>query len=650
MSASQTFVRKCVELQFLKPDQADDALAEAASNQTPVETLVVRRGWMTPELVDIAESLCNPTEIAPGYELLDVLGRGGMGVVYRARQLDLNRIVAIKTILLSSMSNPNVAKRFEREAMAIARLQHPGIVQAWNFGQHNHRYYLAMEYVDGRSCDQVISGGRRLPPTIAWSFVRQVAAGLSHAHSHGVIHRDIKPANLLVTSPPEGSSLPTGADMIKIADFGLAVLADSDQIESRITTDNALVGSPAYMSPEQFGGEDVDFRSDIYSLGVTALNLLTGQTPFATNSLVQLAGMKKTGLAFDDPQLASLPSDQADLIRAMIAPTPNDRPQSYRDLIDRIERLQFAEGPQSPATGEAMTETLQFDSSDVFSSGSLSGNPPSDAASNPTIQLENADRPAPSKRRPRILTSLIAIGIAGLLVAGMMTWMPWNETGDRSFTKVTTVMPLFDGMTLAGWDVGGTMVGAWNVVESPDDSTSIACLARRGAITRRLPDWPHQRISLFVYLSKSDSDSPTATDIDFGFQTARDAVPHPTFRVTDKTIELGFKQGDFGDFEAWHQHPAPDTINDRYHVIDIERQDTDWYVFFEQQFIGTLPIDDSEIDDSENTRKQTGANMLRLVVAGNDPDHPKVHFADLQSSQLANVSNPVATDTPNDSL
>ena len=170
------------------------------------------------------QSLQHPTKVVPGYKILELIGRGGMGVVYRAEQLDLERTVALKTILISNVNDPTVAARFESEAKALARLQHPNIVQALNFGKHEGRYYFAMEYVPGRTCEQAVRERGFMPAEEVWPIVRQVASGLLHALRQNLIHRDIKPANLILLPPPEGSHSET--EIVKIADFGLAMFAD----------------------------------------------------------------------------------------------------------------------------------------------------------------------------------------------------------------------------------------------------------------------------------------------------------------------------------------------------------------------------------------------------------------------------------------
>ncbi len=164
--------------------------------------------------VDIIKILLAPRDSIPGYEVLGLIGRGGMGVVYRARQLSLNREVALKTILLSQLAAPMAAARFENEAQVLARVIHPHIVAAFDFGRHAGRLFLAMELVRGRDVQALVEHYGGLPETLVWHVIRQAAAGLAHASKANIIHRDIKPSNVLITQ--EGRA--------KLVDMGVAAL------------------------------------------------------------------------------------------------------------------------------------------------------------------------------------------------------------------------------------------------------------------------------------------------------------------------------------------------------------------------------------------------------------------------------------------
>jgi WD40 repeat protein/predicted Ser/Thr protein kinase len=213
-----------------------------------------------------------PAASLPGYEILGELGRGGMGVVYKARQLSLNRPVALKMILAALHAGPGDTARLRREAEAAARLQHAHIVQVYEVGEHAGRPFLAMEYVEGGSLAQRFAGTPP-PPDQAARLVQTLARAMHAAHQKGIIHRDLKPANILLTRD--------GAP--KITDFGLAKQLEA---EAQHTQSGTLLGTPAYMAPEQAAGKarDVSPRTDVYALGAILYDLLTGRPPFRADT------------------------------------------------------------------------------------------------------------------------------------------------------------------------------------------------------------------------------------------------------------------------------------------------------------------------------------------------------------------------------
>lgn len=213
-----------------------------------------------------------PEELAPHFpqlEIVECLGRGGMGVVYKARQVRLERLVALKLLAPEKAADEAFAARFEKEAKALATLNHPHIVTIHDFGQAGGFYYLLMEFVDGVNLRQALQTGRFLPEQ-ALAVIPPICDALQFAHEHGIVHRDIKPENLLLDK----------RGVVKIADFGIAkILSDSADSSSTLVTQNA-VGTPAYAAPEQRSDPSrVDHRADIYSLGVVLYELLTGELP-----------------------------------------------------------------------------------------------------------------------------------------------------------------------------------------------------------------------------------------------------------------------------------------------------------------------------------------------------------------------------------
>ncbi len=214
----------------------------------------------------------SPEEIAtdfPQLEILEVLGQGGMGVVYKARQKSLDRLVALKLLNVPESFGPDFAERFAREARALGSLSHPSIVTVYDSGRAGERYYLIMEFVDGANLHQMIHGNE-LKSTQALEIVSQICDALQFAHEAGVVHRDIKPENILVDKQGR----------VKIADFGLAKILDQPGKGPRLTGAYQVMGTTHYMAPEQLERPlEVDHRADIYSLGVVFYELLTGELP-----------------------------------------------------------------------------------------------------------------------------------------------------------------------------------------------------------------------------------------------------------------------------------------------------------------------------------------------------------------------------------
>ncbi|MEC3993380.1 protein kinase [Actinacidiphila sp. DG2A-62] len=213
------------------------------------------------------------------YELLGMLGHGGMARVQRARDTRMGRIVAVKTLLPELADNPDARRRFAREAQAAGALNHPGIVTVHDQDEVEDGDqvvpYLVMEYVSGRTLAQLVRERASFEPEEAVRIVCDILDALAHAHSRGTVHRDVKPANVMITD--EGT--------VKVADFGIARVLDSDQ---RLTATGSAIGTPSYMSPEQINGGDVDARSDVYAAGCVLVELLTGRPPFTDGNPINL--------------------------------------------------------------------------------------------------------------------------------------------------------------------------------------------------------------------------------------------------------------------------------------------------------------------------------------------------------------------------
>jgi serine/threonine protein kinase len=210
------------------------------------------------------------------YVLLDEIARGGMGVVHKARDLVLKRDVALKTIKSGELAGADEIRRFEVEAEAAAQLKHPNIVSIYEIGEHDGQHYFTMELVDGRSLAALIRE-KEISPGMTAKYVRQIARGIHYAHRRGILHRDLKPSNVLVD----------GKHRVHVTDFGLAKRIETD---STLTATGQILGTPAYMPPEQASGQhdEVTIRSDVYSLGAILYELLTRRAPFEGESAIDV--------------------------------------------------------------------------------------------------------------------------------------------------------------------------------------------------------------------------------------------------------------------------------------------------------------------------------------------------------------------------
>jgi serine/threonine protein kinase len=266
-------LRRCVE----------EAEARQAKNPTLLRDLLVERGFITKTqahrvINSIKESRgSTAAHQIPGYLILGKLGAGAMAVVYKARQLSLDRIVAIKVLPKRFTENKEYVERFYKEGKAAAKLNHANIVQAIDVGEAGGYHYFVMEYVEGKTLYDDLSAGKVYGELEAINVIIQVAEALKHAHSVGLIHRDVKPKNIMINK--EG--------IVKLADMGLA--RQTTDFEAAKMEKGKAYGTPYYISPEQIRGEiDVDERADIYGLGATFYHLVTGRVPFMADDPMEV--------------------------------------------------------------------------------------------------------------------------------------------------------------------------------------------------------------------------------------------------------------------------------------------------------------------------------------------------------------------------
>jgi serine/threonine protein kinase len=342
-----------------------ETLLGLKSDDTFVELLQDARRNATDGTVDqngiALESATSPTKVPaplanhPRYEIVSLIGKGGMGDVYKAKHRVMERIVALKIIKRLLVRKPEAIDRFHREVKTAARLSHPNIVTAYDAEQAGDLHFLVMEYVDGIDLARMLHDGGKLSVRDACEYVRQAAAGLQYAHERGMVHRDIKPHNLMVST--DGT--------VKILDFGLASLApqvlsgDGEaEAASYLTMAGSIMGTPDFISPEQAtDAHQADIRSDIYSLGATLYCLLSGRPPFADESILS----KLQHHAKSEPQPIEqlrddIPLELASAIRYMTAKDPAARFQSPQEVAEALAPFAAEPGATSSVTNRQPVE------------------------------------------------------------------------------------------------------------------------------------------------------------------------------------------------------------------------------------------------------------------------------------------------------
>ncbi|MFQ5733354.1 MAG: protein kinase [Planctomycetaceae bacterium] len=333
--------------------QISGALTDASLATEFVQRKLITQYQSDKLLVDEGSSLL----IAGRYEIRELLGSGGMGDVYLARDRKLDRDVAVKVLPARLVRDADAVARFEREAKAMARLSHPNIVQAHDAGSDGEKHFLVMEFVDGDNLSQRLKQQGVIDPSTAADYAYQTALGLDHAHGKGLVHRDLKPSNLLVSPAsrgvhPPGRAAPSTHDpnekhqpayasrapqeVVKILDLGLARFVQDQIDDETITVAGTGLGTPDYMAPEQFdNARHADERSDVYALGCTLYHMLTGRAPFPGSSLSekQRAHQKTEPAPIASP---GVPAGLAQAVYKMMAKTPADRFQSARECAEAL--------------------------------------------------------------------------------------------------------------------------------------------------------------------------------------------------------------------------------------------------------------------------------------------------------------------------
>jgi eukaryotic-like serine/threonine-protein kinase len=316
-----------------------------------------------------------PQLVAGRYRIEGRLGAGGMSTVFRATDSVLERSVAVKLLAEHLAEDEAFVARFRREALSAARLQHPNIVQVFDSGQDpdSERHYIVMEYVDGPSCADLLRESKRLELDETVHIVRDACHGLDYAHRAGVVHRDVKPGNLLIAEE---------MNITKLADFGIAKAAE----QTRITQVGSVLGTAAYLSPEQAHGEESGPPSDIYSLGVCAYQFLTGRLPHEYSSLTELALKQQRDAVQPITDFRpEVPAELDEAIRLALEREPGDR---YRSALEMAEAL------EAGLQGQATEATRRIAASDTDATRAMEATQAGAATSSTRAMPRTAYAPA----------------------------------------------------------------------------------------------------------------------------------------------------------------------------------------------------------------------------------------------------------------
>jgi formylglycine-generating enzyme required for sulfatase activity/tRNA A-37 threonylcarbamoyl transferase component Bud32 len=421
-AAVADFLEALRGLPLLDAGQRDqlDALQRQFGDIQLLSQELVRRGWLTDFQVNHLVRGQGQDLLLDQYVLLDLLGQGGMGTVYVARQSRMKRQVALKVIRPETLNAPGAAERFQREAEATARLSHPNIVTVHDANQVKGVHFLVMELLDGTDLAKLVQQQGPLPVGQACEYVRQAALGLQHAHEQGLVHRDVKPHNLMLTKQ----------GIVKVMDLGLARHSSATNETSGLTATGSMMGTPYYMAPEQaLDAKSVDVRADIYSLGSTLYHLLAGQPPFTTLTLPQIvaAHVRQTAPQPIEQLRGDLPAELRTALRRMMAHAPGDR---YRDPAAVAAALTpFAD------TSSSHTPLLRRQAGAGPLQSTIGTSLPTESSRTVTLP----EQPAAPRRASRMLLALVllaALGLVGWRYRATLT--TWAERFAQRLTAPTT--------------------------------------------------------------------------------------------------------------------------------------------------------------------------------------------------------------------
>lgn len=428
MISAAELILACEKCHLLAPARVDELrprLRSFADAKTLARELL-NRGWLTPYQANQLLTGRGQDLLLGSYVLLERIGEGGMGTVFKAHNWKLDRVCALKVIRKEKLTSDDAIRRFAREIEIAGQLNHLNVVRAYDAGESHGAHFIVMEYVAGVNLSKMVKDQGPVQPSLACEYIRQAALGLQHAHERGLVHRDIKPGNLLLAHAE-------GVATVKVLDMGLARIAgdDNDDVTS-LTDTGALVGTIDYMSPEQSkSAHTVDVRSDLYSLGCAFYYLLVGKAPFAGGSSAE----KLLKHQIEHPKRIEeirpdVPAVITDVVHKLLAKKPEDRFQTAAELAEHL-RVVLA-NKHLWTTAAPVAEFVHPPSGSSSVTAPLTKPISATVASDATVVQRNADaRPAP----------VTFFALAGSVVALVLLGLLLNWTGVFSRTPEKPPVP-----------------------------------------------------------------------------------------------------------------------------------------------------------------------------------------------------------------
>jgi serine/threonine-protein kinase len=429
---TDSFGNVAIRLGFITETQLAEAMkAQAAAAKAGLRKrlgeILIKKGYLTPEQFEkVLKSQTSNRKRIGDYELISKLGEGGMGAVFKARQVFMDRVIALKILSPKMAKNKNFRDRFVREARAVAKLNHPHIVAGIDVGSKDGYCYFAMEYVDGETLGQLMQRkGGKLEEPVALEYVRQIALALHHAHQNNLLHRDVKPDNAL---------LDRDRNIVKLADLGLARSSESEEDDAALTQAGQAIGTPFYISPEQARGlTDLTPATDLYSLGASLFHLLTGQVPFdgTTAAVIMTRHLTDTapGVCKLNPAISAATEK---IVMKCMQKKPSDRYPSAMALVEDIERVQVSQSDRRERNKSARQPPPVVSAPAREKSSDTPKDAPGDTPNVGNLSSVSQTRAFRRRRRP---ADMIDIGMVLFVLIGLIVLALIMARGGKDSTR-----------------------------------------------------------------------------------------------------------------------------------------------------------------------------------------------------------------------